>query len=90
MRERQNGAETGRQQIKVASAPFKPDAKTSQNQLIEMPDIMSISELEVQLNFCQDENEDSISPEQSRPQDNVFERQQQTIQDVESVSYSFG
>ena len=61
VQEKQNGPEIGRQEIKVASAPFKPDEKTSQDQLIEMPDIMSISELEVQLNFYQDQNEDSIA-----------------------------
>ena len=62
VQEKQDGPEIRRQEIKVASAPFKPDEKTSQNQLIEMAEIIGVSASAVQLNFYQDQNEDSISP----------------------------
>ena len=59
----------------------------SQDQLIMMSDIMSMSASEVQLNFQQDQNEDSISYSH-RPRDIGFESQQQPLQDDESVAYS--
>ena len=88
IQKKQNVPEIGRQKIKVASAPFKPDGKTSQNQLIEMADVMTVSASVVQLGFYQDQNEDSIAPQLKRSRDPVLEKQQQPLQDVESVAFS--
>ena len=58
----QNVPEIQRQEIVVTSVPFKPDKEMSQDQLIKMSDIMSMSASEVELSFHQDQNEISFSP----------------------------
>ena len=79
IQKKQNVPEIGRQKIKVASAPFKTDEKTSQNQLIEMADVMTVSASVAQLGFYKDQNEDSIPPQHKK---------QLTLHDVELISDS--
>ena len=85
--EKQNGQRIEREELKVSSVQFKTDEEDSQDQLIEMPDIMSMRVSEVQLKFYQDLSEDSRASEQ-RSRDIVLERQQQPLQDDVSVANS--